>query len=176
MLPPNLAAILIAPLVGSLRVSASPFPANEVDYHKLLETIPVEGGTVTVYGYSGIDPPQTGGDLVPACGSNAVTCDYNNHLAAISTCNALITALRSDPGHDLPESPRDVCFNGDGRCCVSWHNPVGGLKWGHLVDAAQVALNTCRNANNNRVSGKTSDTLLASTCTSQCLSDRPNGC
>jgi len=44
------------------------------------------------------------------------------------------------------------------------------------VSAAETVVRLCQNLNKGGVSGKTRDTLLAGSCTEQCLSDRKGGC
>ncbi|GAP87994.1 hypothetical protein SAMD00023353_3200330 [Rosellinia necatrix] len=132
--------------------------------------------TITVYGDAVTSPAAAdirGRDLYRRCGSNVLRCD-NSHEANRNACISLVNDLRGSSAQ-LPGSPRSICgtYNGQ-QCCVSWHNPVSNAVRSHLAGAAQKALDGCRG--DNGVSGKTSDTLIGSTCTDQCLSNRATGC
>jgi hypothetical protein len=114
-----------------------------------------------------------GRDAHRRCGSNSLTCD-NAHEANRNACISLVNDLRGSSAQ-LPGSPRSICGTYSGsQCCVSWHNPVSNAERRNLVDAAQKAIDGCRA--DSGVSGKTSDTLIGSTCTDQCLSNRATGC
>ncbi|KAK1763901.1 hypothetical protein QBC33DRAFT_622604 [Phialemonium atrogriseum] len=110
-----------------------------------------------------------------ACGSVAVSC-FGSNLADATNCANLISALRRDPFRQLSQSPRAVCLGqGGGECCVSWSKAVSGLEQGDLLNGANFVLQDCLKSGN-RVSGLTRNVQLQSSCVTECLSNRPDGC
>lgn len=108
------------------------------------------------------------------CGSNRTKC-FNDNQAAASACEALINGLLTS-NNALPTSPRSVCATTSGnQCCASWADNLSGARINWLHNAADAVLKTCRGSGG-WVSGKSYDTSLGSTCTTQCLSNRPDGC
>jgi hypothetical protein len=114
----------------------------------------------------------TANDTGILCGSNQVICHDSNQVFD-SYCYDVLSALQSQSNQQVPVSPRSFCVNG---CCVSWANDANGLLYGDLIPAAESVLANCVQSDSGYVSGLTRDTLLAGTCTTQCLSDRPQGC
>jgi hypothetical protein len=103
----------------------------------------------------------------------APTCDSDNG-AKNDVCTSLYNELVDDPEIGVPESPRQICYNGDGGyCCVSWHSVVPGLVKGDLVPYVQRMLDSCTQ---NGISGKTYNVNVHETCTDVCLSDRGTHC
>ncbi|KAJ4403739.1 hypothetical protein N0V85_005024 [Neurospora sp. IMI 360204] len=157
--------------------------AAEIDVPEGLKIIEVtESAGVTLVWYGDADSVSTVDSttdletpsLARRCGSNSVKC-YNDNQAAASACEALINGLLAS-GNNLPVSPRSVCVTTAGnQCCTSWANNLTGARYSHLRGGAAAVLRGCRGSAG-WVSGKSYDTLLGSTCTTQCLSNRPNGC
>lgn len=178
MFTKKIATVLSLMVVAwAMPATALSIPKDEGRIHELLEMVQVENGTISIYGFPGEEEPTEaamGGP--PTCGSNSVICDYKHHMADVSTCDSLITALRNNPDRSVPASPRDICFGGDGRCCLSWNEPVGGLLWGHLLPAVEKMRSMCVNSNVDRISAKSYDTHLVRACLAQCLSNKPHGC
>ncbi|KAJ8115731.1 hypothetical protein ONZ43_g4603 [Nemania bipapillata] len=165
-------AVVMASLASTAQSAPATGPAGLVVLEQFLSK---DGAsTITVYGDAKRDVTiARDTDLFKRCGTNQLTCD-NAHLADRNACNSLVNDLRGS-GAALPGSPRSICGTYSGsQCCVSWANPVSGAVRDNLVSAAQKALDGCQG--NTGVSGKTSDTLIGQTCTSQCLSNRASGC
>jgi hypothetical protein len=160
-------------------VCALPTTDTAANPFKILLSEKVPAGTLIWYGYETETTSSLSrslASLLPrACGTNNVFCD-TNHSADAQVCANLISTLSQFGSDSVPQSPRSICLigNAGARCCVSWANAVPGLVKSNLVNAATAALNGCRTPN--AVSALTRNTLLQSTCTTQCLSDRPNGC
>ncbi len=110
------------------------------------------------------------------CGSNQVEC-YGSHVASTSTCAQLIVSVVGPRAQTpIPSSPRSFCLTGSGgQCCISWANVVNNAVYKDLVSSAMAVNDQCQNSAG-QVSGLTRDTLIGSTCTTQCLSGRPDGC
>lgn len=110
------------------------------------------------------------------CGTNDVECG-RSYFAAEDHCNLLIGDIY-DSDITLPKSPRSICrADRCGVCCISWANPVVDAVRNELVDAAEKVFESCVSKRHNHyVSGLTRNTLIGRTCTTQCLSNRPNGC
>lgn len=83
-------------------------------------------------------------------------------------------------GSKIPTSPRSVCAwpkreTSSKQCCNSWSDNLWDAEWFHLRGAAEAILEAC-GGSDGLVSGKSYDTLIGRTCTTQCLSNRPDGC
>lgn len=103
----------------------------------------------------------------------APTCSSDNG-AKNDVCTSLYNELTEDMEIGVPESPRQICYNGDGGyCCVSWHSVVPGLVKGDLVPYVGRMLDTCTQ---NGISGKTYNVNVHETCTDVCLSNRGTHC
>ncbi|KAH7635554.1 hypothetical protein SMAC4_13726 [Sordaria macrospora] len=155
--------------------SASPVPALAEDGLVIIEQTEIAEGTITWYGEEESTPiaarSPVSADLDKRCGSNLQTCS-GSHRAYAPVCNNLINSLS---GQSIPQSPRSVCLSqGGDQCCISWANVVRDAQFYYLQNAARKVLNGC--VSGNWVSGLTRDTLIGNTCTTQCLSNRPNGC
>ncbi|KAH8897499.1 hypothetical protein GQ53DRAFT_818764 [Thozetella sp. PMI_491] len=178
MAPKGLLAVAFALLSCAGTIVAAPSSALATeDGLVLLSTSALPNGQVlSFYGVNSAEDTSDASFNVfsPAdCGSNTITCS-EDHRATTSSCNSLIAAIDQSKSSDVPESPRSICIEGSDRCCVSWSRAVSGLKKGFLVNGARKTLSGC--TWESKVSGRSKDTLLASTCVNQCLSDRPNGC
>lgn len=146
----------------------------------ILDQYAVPGGNITIYG----DDPNA----VPAplpfedpaavqrrCGSNTIAC-FASWQAYLGPCSELISYMRDHPRNTLPTSPRSICMQTIGfQCCVSWANNVNNIELGFLEPAASKTYDTCRTSDS-LVSGKAHDANLNGVCTTQCLSERPDGC
>lgn len=152
---------------------------------KLHEYISKDGvSTITIYGdnlqsnsSAELDdfPVKVAKDLgiKRRCGSQSLVCD-NSHTADRGSCKSLIDDLRGDNAA-LGSSPRSICgtYN-DHQCCVSWHTVVSGATRDSLVSAAQKSYDGCRG--DTGVSAKVHDTMIGTTCTDQCMSNRATHC
>ncbi|KAJ7622191.1 hypothetical protein FB45DRAFT_980575 [Roridomyces roridus] len=168
----NVACILAAIAVLHGQVHASPAAG-------MPEETP--SGTITIWGVPDGVPnsKRTTADsaAVPIekrqCGSNNVNCS-GSHTADRNACIQLVGSLSANSGQGVGVAPRSICQTVNGnQCCVSWANPASGLTQGELVSGANAVLNGC---GGNAISGLTRNTNLNGICTTQCLSNRPNGC
>jgi hypothetical protein len=162
-------------LAGIMKAKAGPVSISETETLKIIYEEKVADGVLEFYGGPASKNRSVSLPLLsPQCGSNRVTCDGGN-TAPSSVCRSLINALRSSGNERLRRSPRSICLDqGTSRCCTSWANDALSSTRSHLVNAAEQMLNAC--GSRGWVSGYTYDTLLGSTCTKQCLSNRPDGC
>lgn len=105
----------------------------------------------------------------PTCGTS--------HAARNQECDLLVTELNGDGAVGVPNSPRQICYQGDASkdeyCCVSWANAVPGLVKADLATPAYKIEQTCTA---NGITGKISNIWLEQTCTTVCLSNRGTGC
>lgn len=110
-----------------------------------------------------------------ACGDNFVVCS-GSHKASNSVCQSLLSALNNNRQTTVSRSPRAVCQGqSNNQCCTSWSIEVNGnLQYGHLYDAASKVISQCNSGGS--ISGLARDVDLAGTCTTQCVSNRANGC
>ncbi|KAI0411426.1 hypothetical protein F5X98DRAFT_380739 [Xylaria grammica] len=168
----------LAFVVSSFAFLAECAPLDESAGLVVLKEVTSKDGVskITVYGdaaKSHSEVPARGLDLLPRCGSNQLVCD-DQHLADRNACTSLVNDLR-DSLERVPDSPRAMCgrYN-NALCCVTWRTPVQNAVFDNLVDAAQKVLDGCRG--DTGVSGETNDTLIGSTCTTQCLSSEMSGC
>ncbi|KAJ7615832.1 hypothetical protein FB45DRAFT_757343 [Roridomyces roridus] len=108
------------------------------------------------------------------CNGDNVNCNLKFAANRVA-CQQLVNSITANPNHVLPPSPRFICLslNGD-QCCVSWADNVQGLTQGALLPVAQAQLE-CE-PGNPVLSSFASDVDLNGECTTQCLSNRPNGC
>lgn len=158
------------------KVYAAPTTASNGDL-TLLSSEDMEEGTLTIWGLVEVSKREILAlepNVQRRCGSNKQICS-ESHVARLGACSSLISNLKNNKGANVGLSPRSICLKQNGnQCCVSWKDPVGGLKQGMLVSTAQKSYNKCRNAGT--VSARANDVNLHGVCTSQCLSDRPGGC
>ncbi|KAK3947827.1 hypothetical protein QBC32DRAFT_353212 [Pseudoneurospora amorphoporcata] len=160
--------------------------ATDIDVPEGLKIMAVtESAGVQLVWYGDADSASTANStsdletpsLSRRCGSNMPKC-YSSYQAYALTCEALLNGLLTS-GSLLRTSPRSVCSTIGGymgnRCCTSWADNLLNGHYYNLQNGAEAILNKCR-TNEGWVSGKSYDTLLGSTCTTQCLSNRPNSC
>ena len=109
------------------------------------------------------------------CGSADEKC-YSGHRANAAVCNRLIYELETSPA-PIKSSPRAVCQVHPccGKCCISWADRVYNGIYPELARPAYKVLGSCTN-HEGMVSGLTRNTLLGETCTTECVSNRPDGC
>ncbi|KAF4460463.1 hypothetical protein FALBO_12754 [Fusarium albosuccineum] len=136
-------------------------------------------GTLTFYGDA--DPAaaemskRDGSELSKRCGSSTVSC-FGSHRADAWVCNQLTYQVERSTTQ-LQQSPRSICMTISGKqCCISWANVVSSGQEKDLANAAYKVLGDCNIWNDGTVSGLTRDTQIGNTCTTQCLSDRADGC
>lgn len=99
-------------------------------------------GKLIYYGHgdSGINPradtvSESTGSCTPSgrryCGTYKATDKARN-----DDCNSLLQELQAYPAIPIGISPRQICYMGSSDtfllCCVSWSNPIPGLKRGDL--------------------------------------------
>lgn len=169
------AAILLVVASGLRATHAAAYPAPTYSGSlKILETETVGNGTLTWYGVASVARRDVDVRLSPReCGSNDVTCDWENNRAQSELCDKLINILIATGSTAVSRSPRSMCYaEGENACCVSWADPMSGPR-SDFVPAAQKTYNDCSNG---MVSGYARDVNLSGVCTTQCLSDRPSGC
>jgi hypothetical protein len=162
-------------------VHGLPSPSTDTGL-KVTRQYEVEGGTLTWYEDS--TPAKRSFDTVDInrrCGTNAVKCS-GSHTAPSSVCFGLTAALAGpqDSG-TVTRNPRSICFKAtgqsvNGECCVSWANNVSGAVDGDFVNAVMAVNNQCVDSSTAQVSGLMRDTIIGSTCTTVCLSNRADGC
>jgi len=113
--------------------------------------------------------------LMPrACGTNDVTCDSRSNLANSALCGTLINNVKN-----MAVSGNAICLTkGGNQCCITWGksavNGGNAFPGTDLVPAATAIHNDCKTSGG--VSGKAGNVLLESTCLTECLSNRPDGC
>ncbi len=166
--------IILTALAASF-ASVQAAPANATAF-VVLDSKNTTFGTLTYYGRPGaavesVDAPA----LHRRCGANAINCDFGSNLAPAGVCDSLISAMQAAGSNGIPGSTRSVCLDPDNqtRCCASWSHPAS-FQEQNLVPAARSVRNSCNS--NGGISGTSHDTLLGSTCLTQCLSNRPDGC
>ncbi|KAK3987472.1 hypothetical protein QBC44DRAFT_371984 [Cladorrhinum sp. PSN332] len=159
---------------------AVPSPAREVEVtvengFALLNThVTTQGWTVTYWGPNSTETAEVEHPLERRqCGSRIIDCHTSNIPTVLATQN-LLFCLQNSGGSQVPNAPRSVCLTSNGqRACASWSVDVGTVTVVWLHNAARAAFDQC--VNNGR-SGRVRPVMLGSRCTSQCLSDRPDGC
>ena len=171
--------VYIAAVLASIGASqAGPTAANRTGLFIITNTRETPFGTLTYWGLpDGVAQPEVSAPepkLHKRCGSNSVECDFNDNRARTNLCDNLISGIRSS-GTPISPITRSICVSrdGEGTCCISW-NPGAFFGEQNLVPAAQKTRDIC--VDSTRVSGRSVDTLLGSTCVVQCLSNRADGC
>ena len=169
--------IFMTCLPGIMQAKAGPVSISETEGLKVIYEETVTDGVLVYYGGPAFKNRLVSLPLLSpqSCGSNRVTCDHHNNRASTSSCNFLIKALKAKGNHDQHSNTRSICLSlGGDQCCISWARDAPGNFYGNLATAAEKISNQCNV--NGRISGFSDDTLLAKTCTKQCLSNRPTGC
>ncbi|KAF2229966.1 hypothetical protein EV356DRAFT_520461 [Viridothelium virens] len=116
------------------------------------------------------------------CSSTSQPSCSSSNTARNDICESLITELNGDAQVAVPNSPRQICYEGDAAdsddnayCCVSWGTAVNNLEKGDLASYAATITSQCTQ---NGVSGKFSSVPLGplSTCSEFCTSSRGDHC
>jgi hypothetical protein len=146
---------------------------------EVLSTKNLPEGILTVYGSRGSAHANPVFDRSitarQSCGSNDLLCRDSN-AASVGTCSTLIDILSATENVFSASVSRAVCLDHAGdRCCTSWSRAVNDLEEYVLVIAAEKIFNGCT-YDGDRVGGSARNVLLMSTCVTQCLSNRPDGC
>lgn len=125
--------------------------------------------------YTSDDTANLSGSLAARqCGVERVQCSTAN-LASVVECTDLIRDIGTS-GISIPPSPRSICLSRSGsRCCISWSRPVSKAIEADLRNAADRVVRQCVRPDGT-MSGLTRNTQIGTTCASQCLSNRPDGC
>ncbi|RPB25476.1 hypothetical protein L211DRAFT_783095 [Terfezia boudieri ATCC MYA-4762] len=167
----TLAIVVIT--MGAIQSHAGPIIPRADEELVVISVETIGDQTLHWYGLSN-DVPTPAPLTKKACGDNIVTCSGSRQASTIS-CRVLLNTLKSSGGNTVPRSPRAVCLSQSGnQCCTSWAKEMSNpLYFRNLAPAVEKIINNCAGGN---VSGLTRDTNLAGTCTTQCLSNRPNGC
>jgi hypothetical protein len=75
-----------------------------------------------------------------SCGTTAAPSCHTSNTARNAVCDSLVTELQGDYDVSVPQSPRQICYEGNSEtneyCCVSWHNVVPSLQKGDLAGYA----------------------------------------
>jgi hypothetical protein len=144
----SIVAILACTLVKGLM--ASPLALRDSEEEGLVANSYIElwcepatfyTGNMVYYGPSystlkairGANPEPAGFEkrYSSSCSSPKKLNCYESHEAGNEPCDQLVTGLQGDGGVSVPESPRQICYEGSSEknayCCVSWHNKIPGL-------------------------------------------------
>lgn len=185
----KITAVVLAGLIGAQSAAIVTLTRDQLESPQqeqesgpmliLLDTEITPVGNLTIWGVPDNEDSATittiddlaHSDVQRRCGSNQVQCN-SAHSAYTTVCSALINSLRSV---GVSTAPRSICLSQSGnQCCISWANPAPGLVQTELYNAANKARNSCGGGGS--VSAIARDVNLHGVCTSQCLSNRPNGC
>jgi hypothetical protein len=171
-------------LVSKHQVQANNIPRAENGL-LLLNSTRHDHGTLDFYGTSTSATP-----VIPAlkatsanCGdNNPIECNLKENLAITDLCHHLIDSMTKSYNIVLNDFYRSVCWWDDIRgpsfqCCASWPGAIPGLKYGYLINAVYDAIGKCVNPPSSPyLSAMVHNARLADICTTQCVSNRPNGC
>lgn len=182
----QITAVVLAGLIGAQSAAIVTLPRDQPPQQEqesgpvlvLLDSEITPVGNLTIWGVPDNEDSTTStigdfahSDVHRRCGSNQVQCN-SAHSAYTTVCSALINSLRSV---GVSTAPRSICLSQSGnQCCISWANPAPGLVQTELYNAANKERNNCGGGGS--VSAIARDVNLHGVCTSQCLSNRPNGC
>lgn len=115
-----------------------------------------------------------------SCSANNQPKCSDDHTARNDICESLVTELNGDATVSIPQSPRQICYEGGSAesneyCCVSWGSPVNPLTKGDLSGYATTLVSTCTS---NGVSGKFDNVPVGSSqkCIEVCMSNRGTHC
>ncbi|KAK4183438.1 hypothetical protein QBC35DRAFT_478155 [Podospora australis] len=107
-----------------------------------------------------------------ACGGNIVSC-YTSNVPDGNAVQNLLYELQNFQG-TVPQAPRSVCRETNGKlACASWSTDVGSIRPTWLYSAAAKTRDQCVTKGQ---SGRAREVNLGGKCTSQCLSNRRDGC
>ncbi|KAK3687785.1 hypothetical protein B0T22DRAFT_510650 [Podospora appendiculata] len=134
------------------------------------------GAVVTIW--NSVEPSNsTSTEAAPTmnrrCGSNTAV-RFNDNVPSREAGSSLLDLLRGPSSNLLASSPRSICITVSGsRACASWATHVGEIHSSDLLNGAGVVFWTCGYVGR---SGKAHDVSLGYGCTTQCYSNRPDGC
>lgn len=182
----QITAVVLAGLIGAQSAAIITLPRDQPPQQEqesgpilvILDSEITPVGNLTIWGVPDNEDSATTtmgdfahSDVHRRCGGNQVQCN-SAHSAYTTVCSALIDSLRNV---GVSTAPRSICLNQSGnQCCISWANPAPGLVQTELYNAANKERNNCGGGGS--VSAIARDVNLHGVCTSQCLSNRPNGC
>jgi len=97
-------------------------------------------------------------------------------LAIQGACAQLIQDYSSSH-NPIKKDPRSICktYPGLGQCCFSWSNIIYGASEIDVANAAVQLSNGCVDSTG-KVSGRLVNTIIGSSCTTLCLSNRATHC
>lgn len=106
-----------------------------------------------------------------------VECEHNpkpscdtSYRARDDDCERLQDRLFEKREQNVPDGWQSYCYKGDvGECCVSWSDPVEGLKYGDLEDPSDEIRRRCAS---NGISGLIRGKYVTDVCVHVCLSNR----
>ena len=158
-------------------------PSNHTNLDLLSTATFTHGNRLNVYGYKTIKSIPTRNELAANqhCGGPFTysTCDETWNLASTELCRGLVAAIDATGSAPVvgTGTPRSICFSSSttNQCCISWSKQIPrSLQRADLLAQAQAVLNLC--SFGGTTSGSSSLVMLSGTCTSQCMSNRPDGC
>ena len=170
---------VIAFIASTLATVAQAGPVASVPSMKVLDSITLEEGNLTFYGYDS-ELEARAVDLAlerrAKCGDNIVSCD-NRHEAYSNTCDLLRQDLVRRKNENLGAGNRKICreLDSKNRCCVSWANGIN-LSIGYLIPGFDSGYKCKGNAHANLISARIQWVLLAGKCNTQCLSNGDADC
>ncbi|KAF3405094.1 hypothetical protein DPV78_003267 [Talaromyces pinophilus] len=135
----------------SLRQTENGVTAN--DYIELWrESAKVHNGNIVYYGPSNITLRATQNvdsesldheKRSSSCSITGTTSCHTSNAARNENCDRLVTELQADGSVSVPQSPRQICYQGvsssDEYCCVSWHNVIPNLRKQDLFNPANTS-------------------------------------
>lgn len=131
------------------------------------------GSILTLWNPPALEARDRSG-LSKRCGSNRIECN-DSHQPKSGPCSSLREQIYLNRGNTLPATPRALCLSqGSDQCCVSWANLLhANTPWATLISANDALQFDCVN---NGKSGRALDVNLSDVCTTQCMSNRAEGC
>jgi hypothetical protein len=160
-------------------ISVPIVPEDYEGYVVLKSIVKPDGALITIYGRdsSKLDKRSIVQNRSSCGNNNPIQCDWRN-TAIVEVCKSLLADLRKNSLWRLSDSPRSICYNAgaNNKCCVSWADKVPNLLQGYLVGGLVKAGITCAAGSNLFISARVANVRLANTCTTQCVSNRPEDC
>lgn len=173
MLLHNLALLVAA---GLSSVHAMTIPTINNTTLVLLDSHHVDGVTIQTWGFPTIEAANAAVFAAAAdtptlsrrqCGDRRIEC-HGSNLAHRTGCERLLETFDKDQGREVDPRAVGLWYSGVGYCAVSWHHPVPGLRFGHLVRAGYDTFWECYKGQS--VSGYATNVNLNGVCNIQCLS------
>ncbi|KAI1260467.1 hypothetical protein F5Y18DRAFT_432233 [Xylariaceae sp. FL1019] len=167
---------------ASLCSIAASAPVNEYEYPgvTILDQYPSKDGeaVITVYGKTtssnlANNAIETLNRKREDCGDNLITCRGKN-LADRDACHHLVKEFHND-NELVPDEPQYICTRYQGHdCCIGWADKVTDVTRGMLYPGANKVFKKCDG--DTGLAGICADALLGTTCTKQCISNKPGDC